>query len=160
MRIEFMVHHNPKPWVIYVRNTARSERHKYMEAWQGKVGEAAASAYSGNDVLIGVPVRIDTHFYLEPAKDAPKRKYAEWREKRIVEAGRGNPDLDNMRKSTIDALQEVVIDNDCMVIAGAMSKQYVRERDGAPYAHIIISTGEDINDTSGTNFNTSYTAEV
>ena len=105
MKIDFIVPHNPKPWVIYVRHTKRSE-----------------------------------------AKRAPKRKYAEWREKRIVEAGRGNPDLDNMRKSTIDALQEVVIDNDCMVIAGAMSKQYVRERDGAPYAHIIISTGEDIND--------------
>lgn len=145
MRIEFKVHHNPKPWVIYVRHTKRPDTHRYMEAWQGKVGEAAARAYSGNDVLTGVPVRIDTHFYLEPARGAPKRKYAEWREKRIVEAGRGNPDLDNMRKSTIDALQEVVIDNDCMVIAGAMSKQYVRERDGAPYAHIIISTGEDMN---------------
>ena len=144
MKIDFIVPHNPKPWVIYVRHTKRPDTHRYMEAWQGKVGEAAAKAYSGNDVLTGVPVRIDTHFYLEPATSAPKRKYAEWREKRIVEAGRGNPDLDNMRKSTIDALQEVVIDNDCMVIAGAMSKQYVRERDGAPYAHIIISTGEDI----------------
>ena len=144
MRIEFKVHYNPKPWVIYVRRTKRPEAHKYMEAWQGKVGAAAAKVYQGNDVLKAVPVRIDTHFYLEPATSAPKRKYAEWREKRIVEAGRGNPDLDNMRKSTIDALQEVVIDNDCMVIAGAMSKQYVRERGGAPYAHIIIYTGEDI----------------
>ena len=145
MRIEFMVHHNPKPWVIYVRHTKRPESHKYMEVWQGKVSDAAAKVYQGSDVLKDVPVRIDTHFYLESPKRAPKRKYAEWREKRIVEAGRGNPDLDNMRKSTIDALQEVVIDNDCMVIAGAMSKQYVRERDGAPYAHIIISTGEDMN---------------
>ena len=144
MRIEFKVHYNPKPWVIYVRHTKRPESHKYMESWQKKVGEAAATVYQGSDVLKGVPVRIDTHFYLEPAKDAPKRTYVEWRKKRIVESGRGNPDLDNMRKSTIDALQEVVIDNDCMVVAGAMSKQYVRERDGAPYAHIIISTEEDI----------------
>ena len=144
MRIEFKVHYNPKPWVIYVRHTKRPESHKYMEAWQVEVGKAAAKVYQGHDVLKDMPVRIDTHFYLEPANKAPKRKYAEWREKRIVEAGRGNPDLDNMRKSTIDGLQEVIIDNDCMVVAGAMSKQYVRERDGAPYAHIIISTEEDI----------------
>ena len=147
MIIEFKVHANPKPWVIYVRHTARSERHKYMEAWQGKVGEAAAKAYSGNDLLTGVPVRIDTHFYLEPAKDAPKRKYVEWRDRRIAEPGRGNPDLDNLRKSTIDGLEGVIIDNDCMVVEGYMTKQYIRDKDSAPYAHIFIFTGEDLNGT-------------
>jgi len=144
MKIEFRVYHNPKPWVVYVRNTKRPERHKFMEAWQGKVGEAAAAAYEGNDVLKGVPLRIDTHFYLEPAKDAPRRKYEEWRQRRILERGRGNPDLDNLRKSTIDALQGVIIDDDCMVIAGAMSKQYIRDQGGAPYAHITIYAEEGL----------------
>ena len=146
MIIDFKVPHSPKPWVIYVRNTKRPERHKYMEAWQARVGEAAVKAYSGDDILINEPVRIDTHFYLQPAKDAPKRKYAEWRDKRIVEKGRGNPDLDNLRKSTIDGLQGVLVDNDCMVIAGAMSKQYVLDPDDVPHARIIIYTGDDIYD--------------
>ena len=144
MKIEFKVHANPKPWVIYVRHTARSERHKYMEAWQVKVAKAATIAYDGHDVLKGEAVRIDTHFFLEPSKRAPKRKYGEWRNKRIVEVGRGNPDLDNLRKSTIDGLQEVIIDNDCMVVAGYMTKQYIRDKDSAPYAHIFIFTGEDL----------------
>jgi|TARA_Y100001951_G_C11240313_1_gene240083 Holliday junction resolvase RusA-like endonuclease len=147
MIIEFKVHANPKPWVIYVRHTARSERHKYMEAWQGKVAKAAITAYDGHDVLKGESVRIDTHFFLEPSKSAPKRKYDEWRSKRIAEAGRGNPDLDNLRKSTIDGLEGVIIDNDCMVVEGYMTKQYIRDKDSAPYAHIFIFTGEDLNGT-------------
>jgi Holliday junction resolvase RusA-like endonuclease len=148
--IDFKVKHNPKPWVIYVRHTKRPESHRYMEAWQKKVGEAAATAYTGDDILINEPVRIDTHFYLEPAKDAPKRTYKTWRDRRIVEKGRGNPDLDNLRKSTIDGLQEVLIDNDCMVIAGAMSKQYIRDPNDVPYAHIIVYTGDDIYDDGAT----------
>ena len=115
-----------------------------MEAWQGQVSQAAIAAYNGHDVLKGEPVRIDTHFYLEPAKDAPKRKYLEWRGKRIYEVGRGNPDLDNLRKSTVDGLEGVIIDNDCMVIEGRMTKQYVQEKDDPPYAHIFIFTGEDL----------------
>jgi Holliday junction resolvase RusA-like endonuclease len=148
MKIEFKVHANPKPWVVYVRNTKRPERHKYMEAWQGEVSRAAIAAYDGCDVLKGEPVRIDTHFFLEPSKDAPKKKYGEWRDKRIIEGGRGNPDLDNLRKSTIDGLQGVVIDNDCMVVEGYMTKQYVRDKESLPYAHIFIFTGEDLNGTT------------
>ena len=146
MIIEFKVHANPKPWVVFVRHTARSERHKYMEAWQGHVSQAASAAYNGQDVLKGEPVRIDTHFYLEPPKDAPKKKYAEWRCKRIYEGGRGNPDLDNLRKSTIDALEDVIIENDCMVVDGRMTKQYVKDKDDTPYAHVWIFTGEDLSE--------------
>ena len=145
MKIEFKVYANPKPWVVYVRHTARSERHKYMEAWQDKVAKAAVTIYDGHDVLQGEPVRIDTHFFLEPSKSAPKKKYHEWRSKRIAQVGRGNPDLDNLRKSTIDGLEGVIIGDDCMVVAGAMSKQYVRQQDDAPYAHITIYTEEDFN---------------
>jgi Holliday junction resolvase RusA-like endonuclease len=144
MKIEFKVYANPKPWVIYVRNTKRPERHKYMEAWQAKVGEAAVKAYMGDEIIKDEPVRVDTHFYLEPAKDAPKKTYETWRNKRISEVGRGNPDLDNLRKSTIDGLQGVIIDNDSMVVEGYMTKQYVREKDGDPYAYIVIFTGEDL----------------
>ena len=45
MKIEFKVHANPKPWVVYVRHTKRPERHKYMEAWQASVSKAAIAAY-------------------------------------------------------------------------------------------------------------------
>ena len=150
MKIEFKVHANPKPWVVYVRHTKRPERHKYMEAWQATGSKAAIAAYDGYDVLVSQPVRIDTHFFLEPAKDAPKKKYPEWRGKRICEAGRGNPDLDNLRKSTIDGLQGVIIDNDCMVVEGRMTKQYIQDKDGEPYAHIFIFTGEDLDDADCT----------
>jgi Holliday junction resolvase RusA-like endonuclease len=144
MIVEFKVRANPKPWVVYVRHTARSKRASYMEAWQNEVTKAAAIAYGGSDVIKGEPVRIDTHFFLEPSSSAPKKTYDSWRESRITERGRGNPDLDNLRKSTIDALEGIVIDNDCMVVEGYMTKQYVRSIDDSPYAHIFIFTGEDL----------------
>jgi Holliday junction resolvase RusA-like endonuclease len=144
VKLEFKVYASPKPWVVYVRKTARSNRSVYMGEWQEAVGKAAADAYDGCDVLRCEPVRIDTHFFLQPPKASPKLAYQAWRDKRIVEPGRGNPDLDNLRKATIDGLQEVIIADDSLVIAGYMTKQYVCKRDDNPYAHILIFTGEDL----------------
>lgn len=51
------------------------------------------------------------------------------------------PDLDNLEKSVLDALNGVAYTDDRLVVAKSASKRYVRERD--PRVHITVTSIRD-----------------
>jgi Holliday junction resolvase RusA-like endonuclease len=51
------------------------------------------------------------------------------------------PDLDNLEKSVLDALNEVAYDDDKLVVAKSSSKRYVT--DGVPRVHITVASIQD-----------------
>jgi Holliday junction resolvase RusA-like endonuclease len=134
MKIKIAVKGNPKPYASFTYGKPRGTRIA-MQAWKKKVAQAAASVAADIrlfDPIMGEAVRVDTHFYIA------------YKNARIFGGGRGNPDLDNLRKATIDGLQEVIIEDDAQIIAGTMSKQYVECRDGEPFVLIVVTTGKDL----------------
>lgn len=148
MKIKIVVEGNPKPYASFTYGKPRGTRIA-MQAWKKKVAQAAASVAADIrlfDPITREAVRVDTHFHIEPPKSAPKKEknYIAYKNARIFGGGRGNPDLDNLRKATIDGLQEVIIEDDAQIIAGAMSKQYVECRNGEPFVLIVITTGNDL----------------
>ena len=127
----------PSPHSVFTRRGEPKPGFYHMKAWQAQIQVAMKqvwniSPYEG-------PLMVETAFYMAPGKSAPtkdKEAYFRWCMKHVVM----KPDLDNLRKAAIDALQGIVFVNDSQVISGGMAKFFIdRFEESEPYTlfHIM-----------------------
>lgn len=127
----------PSPHTVFTRNTAPSPGFYHMKAWQTQIQVAMKQVWTA--LPHEGPLDVDTAFYLAPNQSAPKKNkeaYFQWCVKHVVM----KPDLDNLRKAAIDALQGIVFANDSQVVAGGMTKFFIdRFEEDEPYTlfHIM-----------------------
>lgn len=104
-----------------------------VNAFKAAVQLAASQAYSGPP--INGPVRMDLDFVLPRPKNLPKK------------AGQGRlphdvkPDRDNLCKSTQDALNGLLYQDDSQICAGEIRK-YRAASNEQPHVRIVVDTIE------------------
>lgn len=89
-------------------------------AYENAVGWAAKIAMRGRRLFYG-PVKLEAAFYLAPPRSflKPKNPFADF--------AIGRPDLDNLLKAVLDALNHIVVHDDLQIVALSTSKRYAAE---------------------------------
>ena len=112
----FVVPGLPSPWTVWVKRGPPPAGFERMRAYQETIQAYARRAWGDRDSLRG-PVHVDTEFYLPSPGVETARKY-----RFPIRAGGHDPDLDNLRKVAIDAIQGIIVVNDVLVVSGAVLK--------------------------------------
>lgn len=121
----------PRPRATKIGNHARVYNPKDADDWKTAVMAAAREAMNGAEALTG-PLRVDICFYLPRPKghygtgrNAGKLKDSAplWCDKK--------PDIDNLTKSTVDALTDIGLwHDDSQIVEQALSKTYAADPTG------------------------------
>lgn len=134
--IEFTVFGLPKgkarPRFVRTNKGVRTYTTKSTETYQNDVLWAYMDKYRG--VTLKGPIWANISAYFPIPKSTPKKKRAgmKWYDKK--------PDVDNIAKSVLDALNGVAYDDDKQIVVMIIHKEYSNE------ARVEIKLGE-INDT-------------
>lgn len=120
--------------VGHVRNYTPADHP--VQAYKAAVMLAAKQA--GIRTPIDGPVVLDVDFYLPRPKRLMRKKDPEGR---IPHTAR--PDVDNLFKSTVDALSELAWRDDTLIFDTRARKWYA-EKDGAPRVEITITKAVEV----------------
>ena len=115
MKIVFNINPYPKRTPIFSARGkfVRVVPNKKTVSFQNKIKAIALSKYKGP--LIEGPFKARITFFIEKPKSV-KRHYPSVK-----------PDLDNLSKSFMDALQEIIFKNDSLAIDLRLSKRYAEK---------------------------------
>jgi Holliday junction resolvase RusA-like endonuclease len=119
----------PVPWStpqVFMKTTGAGRRYKSaarnpeLETWQSYVKLHAEEAMGDRPPVLG-PLRVDLVFYRQT--DDPELVGSEWfngvawseKKETYVKTGETVPDVDNLAKGVLDAMQGVVFGNDVQV---------------------------------------------
>lgn len=147
----------PVPWSspqLYMKTTKAGKRYKSaarnpeMERWQAYVKIHAEEAMAGRPPALGPLFASITFFRRTDNPELSGKVWfngVEWSESKdaYVKKGETVPDVDNLAKSTLDAMQGIAFGNDVQVCALCVSRLYAAH-DGAKIIINVLEAGDDI----------------
>jgi len=71
----------------------------------------------------GVPIRLDTTFYIQMPKSWSNKKKNQYRGKYHIQ----KPDRDNLDKTILDSMTDYFFDDDCQICSGLIQKFWADE---------------------------------
>ena len=144
MQINFTVYGEPKgkarPRFVRTSRGVRTYTPKQTETYQNDVLCAYLNKYKGTTLKGQIWARIDAYFAIPKSTPKYKRPLMHWYDKK--------PDVDNIAKSILDALNGAAYDDDKQVVALMIHKEY------SDTPRVDIKLGDINDDTRGTD--TSY----
>lgn len=132
MEIAFTVYGEPKgkarPRFVRTGRGVRTYTPKQTETYQNDVLCAYLNKYKGTTLKGPIWARIDAYFTIPKSTPKYKRPLMHWYDKK--------PDVDNIAKSILDALNGTAYDDDKQVVALVIYKEY------ADIARVNVMLGE------------------
>lgn len=115
----FVVPGKPCPWTAWPRRGPPPMAFQAMQVYQAQIQAVVRHEWGDRPPFI-CPVVVDTIFHLPRPDGGKPERYP------LPTRSHHDPDLDNLRKAAIDALQGIIIKDDVQVIEGKMSKCWCR----------------------------------
>lgn len=130
--IEFTVYGTPKgkarPRFVRTSKGVRTYTPKTTETYQNDVLAAYMDKYQGVTLKGHIWAKINAYFPIPKSTPKKRRASLTWYDKK--------PDVDNIAKSVLDALQGYAYDDDKQIVALTIQKEYADE------ARVDVKLGE------------------
>lgn len=122
--IEFTVYGTPKgkarPRFVRTKAGVRTYTPKQTETYQNSILEAYLDSCKGTKLNGPIWARINVYFAIPKSTPKKARSGMEWYDKK--------PDVDNLVKSVLDALNKHAYDDDKQIVALMVNKRYGEPR--------------------------------